>query len=80
MCLVITVALLAALGEALSLFHLLSLLLVAGVGLDYGLFFDRMATKAEDPWPALRANLAAAATSITVFTVLALSAIPLTFT
>ncbi len=33
------------LGQALSLFHLVSLLLVLGLGLDYSLFFTR---KSED--------------------------------
>jgi predicted exporter len=39
--LVLVVAALLALGERLSLFHLVSLLLVLGIGVDYGLFFSR---------------------------------------
>ncbi|NIQ59077.1 MAG: xanthomonadin transporter, partial [Gammaproteobacteria bacterium] len=37
----VAVALLRMAGEALSLFHLVSLLLVVGIGIDYGLFFSR---------------------------------------
>jgi predicted exporter len=39
--LVVAVALLAALGEALSLFHLAALLLLAGLAIDYALFLAR---------------------------------------
>jgi predicted exporter len=74
--LVFTVALLAAFGVSLSLFHLLSLLLVAGVGLDYALFFDRYASSREDAVPTLRANVICAMTTVTVFTILASSHIP----
>ena len=41
MALVFDVVLLNMLGQALSLFHLISLLLVMGLGLDYSLFFTR---------------------------------------
>ena len=74
--LVFTLALLTLSGVALSLFHLLSLLLVAGVGLDYALFFDRYAVARDDASATLRANLVCATTTVTVFTVLALSPIP----
>lgn len=37
----IDVALLRVIGERLSLFHLVSLLLVVGISIDYGLFFSR---------------------------------------
>jgi len=55
---------------------LLSLLLVAGVGLDYALFFDRYATSREDAVPTIRANVICAVTTVTVFTILASSHIP----
>ncbi|HMB76790.1 MAG TPA: MMPL family transporter [Kiloniellaceae bacterium] len=74
--LVFTVALLSAFGVALSLFHLLSLLLVAGVGLDYALFFEHQGRHREAAAPTLRANLVCAGTTVSVFTVLALSPIP----
>lgn len=41
MALVFNILLLNILGQALSLFHLISLLLVLGLGLDYSLFFTR---------------------------------------
>ncbi|MBP2229537.1 putative exporter [Azospirillum agricola] len=46
---VITVALLTALGQALSIFHLVGLLLVVGVGSNYSLLFER-----PEPSPPLR--------------------------
>ncbi len=63
-------------GTALSLFHLLSLLLVGGVGLDYALFFNRHAAEGEDRLRTIKANVFCAATSVTVFTILAFSRIP----
>ena len=72
----LTVGLLSAVGTALSLFHLIALLLVAGVGLDYALFFDRHAAGSDDWQAILRGNLLCAATSVAVFSVLAFSEIP----
>ena len=72
----LTVGLLSVVGTALSLFHLISLLLVAGVGLDYALFFDRHAAGSDDWQAILRGNLLCAATSVAVFSVLAFSEIP----
>ncbi|SMH36451.1 MMPL family transporter [Azospirillum agricola] len=46
---VITMALLTALGQALSIFHLVGLLLVVGVGSNYSLLFER-----PEPSPPLR--------------------------
>ena len=46
--LVITVALLLLLGERLNLFHLVSALLVLGIGLNYALFFNREAWGEEE--------------------------------
>lgn len=43
-----TAALLAGFGPGLTLFHLLALLLVVGIGIDYALFFDRLAAHAEE--------------------------------
>jgi predicted exporter len=72
----LTVAVLSLSGIAFSLFHLLSLLLVGGVGLDYALFFDRYARDGEGRLRTLRANVLCAATSVMVFTILAFSQIP----
>ncbi len=63
------------LGEQLNLFHLVSLLLVAGIGLDYGLFF----TRHEHGLEALRtlhALMICAISTVVVFVMLALSGIP----
>ena len=62
------------LGEKLNLFHLVSLLLVAGIGLDYGLFFSRAST--EDRLHTLHALLVCAISTSTVFAMLAFSEIP----
>jgi predicted exporter len=62
------------LGENLNLFHLVSLLLVAGIGLDYGLFFSRNTT--EDKIYTLHALLVCAISTSTVFAMLAFSRIP----
>ncbi len=72
----LSAAVLSSLGAAFSLFHLLSFLLVAGVGLDYALFFDRFGADPESRLSALKANTLCAATTVTVFTVLAFSRIP----
>jgi predicted exporter len=42
---VVTVAILAAAGVALTMFHLVAMLLVLGVGSNYTLFFDRAAQR-----------------------------------
>ncbi len=39
--LILTIAILIALGQLLSVFHLVALLLVVGIGLNYALFFER---------------------------------------
>lgn len=69
-------ALLSLSGIAFSLFHLLSFLLVAGVGLDYALFFERFGADPGARAGTLKANLLCAATTVTVFTILAFSSIP----
>ncbi len=74
--LVLTVALLLALGERLSLFHLVSLLLVVGVGVDYGLFFSQPVADADWRRRTLHALLVCCASALTVFTLLSFSALP----
>lgn len=64
-----------ALGVSLSLFHLIALLLVAGIGLDYALFFSREAEAAERAHT-LHAILVCAGSTGAVFGMLALSDIP----
>lgn len=71
-----TTATLLALGIRLNLFHLISLLLVLGIGMNYALFFQR---RAENEEAARRAGLAVALcglTSLAAFTCLALTSIP----
>jgi predicted exporter len=73
--LALTLALQHALGERLSLFHLTSLLLVAGIGIDYGLFFSRR-DSASERGRTLHALSVCAISTVTVFAILALSQLP----
>jgi len=63
------------LGEQLNLFHLVSMLLVAGIGLDYGLFFSRR-EPGEIRARTLHALLICAVSTLVVFAMLAASSIP----
>ncbi|MDX1335491.1 MAG: MMPL family transporter, partial [Gammaproteobacteria bacterium] len=63
------------LGERLNLFHLVSMLLVAGIGLDYGLFFSRR-DRSEIRGRTLHALLICAVSTLVVFAMLATSSIP----
>lgn len=63
------------LGERLSLFHLISLLLVAGIGLDYSLFFARREDAAEQR-RTLHAVGLCAVSSVAVFSLLGASSLP----
>ncbi|MFK7914327.1 MAG: MMPL family transporter [Pseudomonadales bacterium] len=66
------------LGSTLSLFDLMALALVAGLGLDYALFFSRDDGQAKSDSRATRqAVLLCAASSLLVFGILSLSSIPL---
>jgi len=67
------------LGHALNLFHLVSLLLVAGIGLDYALFRSLPHTDPEDYASTRQSLLICALSTTTVFTVLALSTIPVLY-
>jgi predicted exporter len=72
----VTTALLTLLGEKLSLFHLASLLLVLGIGLDYGLFFERCHSEGGRCHRTLGALLICSITTLLVFGLLALSPLP----
>jgi len=74
--LVFTVAALLALGERLSLFHLVSLLLVLGVGVDYGLFFSRPGADPDLRRRTLHALLVCCGSALIVFGMLSTSALP----
>jgi predicted exporter len=73
----VAVAILLIMGERLNLFHLISLLLVVGVGCDYGLFFTRQRSTDGrlDAWDVRAVGLCAASTLV-VFGLLASSEIP----
>lgn len=71
----VTLALLHLFGERLTLFHLTSLLLVAGIGIDYGLFFSRT-EPAEERARTAHALRVCAISTATVFAILALSRLP----
>jgi predicted exporter len=63
-------------GIPLSLFHLVSLTLAAGLGLHYALFFERRTDDASEDLRTLHATLVCVASALLVFGVLALSSVP----
>ena len=63
-------------GVELTLFHLVALILAAGLGLDYALFFDHAGDDREDQLRTLHALLACSASTLLVFALLSLSTIP----
>jgi predicted exporter len=67
---VITTAILTALGQQLSIFHLVGLLLVVGVGSNYSLLFER-----PEPSPALRERTVASVTIANLCTVIGFGAL-----
>lgn len=70
------VALLLLMGDALSVFNLVALLLVFGIGIDYGLFFSRPDHEISMRMRTLHALLVCAISTITVFGILSLSQVP----
>jgi len=76
---VTTLLILAALrlgGVSLSLFHLIALVLAAGLGLDYALFFEHVEDNELDQRRTLHAILVCSASTFLVFLLLALSSLP----
>jgi predicted exporter len=63
-------------GESLSLFHVATLLLVIGLGLDYALFLNRTENNDEERRRTVFGLLVCSTTTILAFGVLAFSAIP----
>jgi predicted exporter len=63
-------------GESLSLFHVATMLLVIGLGLDYALFFNRPEDQGEERRRTVFGLLVCSTTTILVFGVLAFSKIP----
>lgn len=72
----LVLALLRLAGVELNLFHLVALILAAGLGLDYALFFDHAGDDRDDQVRALHAILVCSAVTLLVFALLALSSIP----
>jgi predicted exporter len=71
---VLTLALLGFTGQSLQLFHVLALMLLLGVGVDYGIFMQEDAGRGNDaPW--LAVGLSAANTLLS-FGLLGLSGTP----
>ena len=75
--LVVTVAILGATGVRLSLIHLVALQLVAGVGLDYALFFARRQLDAEERARTIRTLVTCNAMTLLTFGLLATCQTPL---
>jgi predicted exporter len=73
---VVVAAVLHAVGERFSLFHLASFLLVVGLGLDYALFFNRRHGTLAERGRTVYGLVVCSSTTILVFGVLALSQIP----
>ncbi len=69
-------AVLRGLGVELNLFHLVSLILAAGLGLDYALFFDHAGDDRAEQLRTLHAVIVCSLTTLLVFALLAASSIP----
>ncbi|MBL8299903.1 MAG: MMPL family transporter [Rhodanobacteraceae bacterium] len=63
-------------GVSLSLFHLIALVLAAGLGLDYALFFEHVEDDEQEQRLTLHAILVCSASTFFVFLLLALSSLP----
>jgi predicted exporter len=72
----LVVAVLRGLGVELNLFHLVALMLAAGLGLDYALFFDHAGAERAEQRRTLHAIIVCAFSTLLVFSLLALSTIP----
>ena len=73
---VAVVGVLHAIGQPLNLFHLIALVLAAGLGLDYALFFERPSPGLEEQRRTLHGVLVCAASTLMVFVLLSFSSIP----
>ena len=72
----IILAVLRGTGVELNLFHLVALILAAGLGLDYALFFDHAGDDRADQLRTLHALIVCSLMTLLVFCLLALSSIP----
>lgn len=74
---ILVLAVLTGLGMSLSLFHLIALVLAAGLGIDYALFFEAAQTEPDaDPLASLHGLLVCALSTFMVFALLASSSLP----
>jgi predicted exporter len=73
---VLVLAVLRASGVSLNLFHLIALILAAGLGLDYALFFEHAAGDPAEQARTLHAVLACSASTLMVFVLLATADLP----
>jgi predicted exporter len=73
---VLILAALRAFGVELTLFHLVALILAAGLGLDYALFFEHAGDDHAEQLRTLHAVIVCSLTTMLVFFLLALSSIP----
>ncbi|GGJ96595.1 MMPL family transporter [Luteimonas terricola] len=72
----VVLAVLRGFGVELNLFHLVALILAAGLGLDYALFFEHAGDRRADQVRTLHAVLVCSLMTLLVFSLLALSSIP----
>jgi predicted exporter len=72
----VVLAVLRGLGIELNLFHLIGLILAAGLGLDYGLFFEHAGDQRAAQLRTLHGLLVCSAMTLLVFCLLATSSIP----
>jgi len=72
----LVLALLRGCGVELNLFHLVALILGAGLGLDYALFFEHAGDDRAEQLRTLHAVIVCSLTTLLVFALLALSSIP----
>lgn len=70
------IGILQAAGVSMTLFHLIALILAAGLGLDYALFFEHAADDPMEQRRTLHALLVCSASTLMVFSLLALSSLP----
>ena len=75
--LVATLAILSLAGARLTLFHLVSLLLMVGVSIDYGLFFNRQESSAADAQRTLHSIVNCNVATLLTFGLLALCRTPI---
>jgi predicted exporter len=73
----LTAAILLLLGVPLSLFHLMALSVVAGIGYDYALFLDRLRTDGAPNGAIVDALILCAMTTIFSYAILSLSQLPI---